>query len=254
MKRHFEIHPDYSALSSELLEVFAGFGSRGRQLQRSRNHVRALHVEGGDIVVKSYERLTQANRIIYSLFRKTKAQRAYENALLLLGHGVATPFPLAYADWFRGPILRKSFFVSRYEGHPSCRELFDRPLPECRDALVQFGRFLYRLHRHGLYHGDLNLSNVLCSRDGENYIFWLIDNNRLRVRKHSKRRGLRNLRRIKLPLDKLAIVAMEYAAADRSDEYETALGILWHRHIAQAFATIKRALKKTFCGPKEKNN
>ncbi|MFT3738273.1 MAG: lipopolysaccharide kinase InaA family protein [Breznakibacter sp.] len=244
MRRHLEVHPAYKAKRPYLENAIGDFDHQGQFLQRSRNHVKVVAVGDECVVIKSFVRITWANRIIYGLFRKSKAQRAYENALLLIGHGIDTPFPLAYADWRRGPLLYRSFFVSKYVEYKSCKELFEHPLPECADALGQFGRFLNRLHRSGIFHGDLNLNNVLYSVNNTNYSFWLIDNNRLRLKSYTRRRGLRNLRRIRLPLDKLAIVAMEYAAAGRTDEYDTALGILFYRHLGKMLGTGKRALKQ----------
>ena len=243
MKTDFEVLPDFLAIEKHLLHVVNDFGQSGRLLHRARNEVRVMVVGGERVAVKSYVKITWANRLIYGVLRKSKAQRAYENALILLRSGVPTPKPVAYVDRYKGPFLTNSYFVCLYVNYKPCRELFDRPLEECRNALGNFGRFLYRLHSMGIFHGDLNLNNVLYFERAGQYEFCLIDNNRIRLRNYTKPRGARNLRRIKLPLDKWALMAMEYAAAGQTDVYETALGILYFRHAGKVLGGVKRAVK-----------
>lgn len=60
-----------------------------------RNIVEKVSVGGCDYVIKRFKRPTWVNCFIYTFFRKNKARRAYEYAIILDRMGIDTPKPVA---------------------------------------------------------------------------------------------------------------------------------------------------------------
>ncbi len=243
MKTESYIHSYFHSLSPFVSDLANSFSQIGKVMEKGRNEVRVIELENYKVVVKSYERINWINRLIYGFFRKSKACRAFENASLLMDKGITTPMPVAYVDYFNFGILKKSYFVSLYVNCRSTNKLFALPINECKEALEAFSRFTYQLHRSGIFHADYTLNNVLYSKVNEEYIFCLVDNNRMRYQKYTQKRALRNLRRIKLPLDKYAVVAMEYARQEQSDAFQTAQKMLFYRQADNIFSSLKKNLK-----------
>ena len=66
-----------------------------------------------------------------------------------------------------------------------------------RTFLEAFARELGAWHGAGLYHGDLRLGNVLCRREGDDYVFFWLDNERTkRYRVLPARPRVNNLMRV----------------------------------------------------------
>lgn len=240
------IHPDFISTAPFVHAVPRCFGSMGRPVHGGRNDVRAVDADGLKFAVKSYRKITFANRIIYALFRKSKAQRAYENALTLLGRGIMTPQPVAYINCYSGFLLEKSYFISLYVDHSPLKDIAGQPLPESRDSLIAFARFVHILHRKGVFHDDFNMSNILCKSASKSYEFCLIDNNRIRFRKPTQNRMMRNLRRINLPVEKYAVVAGEYARLSHADAYNTISLMLLYRQVSICLRDVKYFFKRIF--------
>ncbi|MBR5210897.1 MAG: hypothetical protein IKV67_13715, partial [Paludibacteraceae bacterium] len=71
------------------------YRQKGRTLHLDRNAVRSFAITelGRDVVIKRYKKPLSVQRVVYSFFRKSKAERAYYNGLKLLELGIDTPTP-----------------------------------------------------------------------------------------------------------------------------------------------------------------
>lgn len=192
------ISPKYSVLQEFVNNLPTEFDKLKEYelLRDGRNRIVKCHVEGYSLVIKSYGKPSIINSLIYGKIRRSKAMRAYYNALRLLELGIGTPEPVAAVDMFRNGMLERSFFVSL------CSELIPLPAkaPYCHkdfcDMLDHLAEFIMRMHDCGVMHNDLNPSNILygMSEDG-GYEFHLVDNNRIRFKKAlSMRDRLNDLR------------------------------------------------------------
>jgi tRNA A-37 threonylcarbamoyl transferase component Bud32 len=243
MKTNFFIHRSFRALTPFITNISENFGIYGTTIQNGRNHVKVIELENYKIVVKSYVKLAWINRIIYGLFRKSKSQRAYENATILANNDIITPIPIGHIDYYSFGILKKSYFVSLYINCKPTKELFSLPIDECNPALAEFAKFTYRLHKLGIFHGDYGLNNVLYSEAPGGYNFCLIDNNRMRFRMYSQKRAMKNLSRIHLSLEQYAVLASEYANTAKTDAIETAHHMLNYMQSWKSAKKTKRTLK-----------
>lgn len=85
------LSPTYAYLQQEIRKIPAGDYRILETYCDRRNTVRKIELAGGRIfVLKQYKRPTRLNQFAYTLFRKSKARRAYEYALRLQQLGFET--------------------------------------------------------------------------------------------------------------------------------------------------------------------
>lgn len=158
------------------------YRQKGRTLHLDRNAVRSFAITelGRDVVIKRYKKPLSVQRVVYSFFRKSKAERAYYNGLKLLELGIDTPTPIAYVEQKKAGLMEYCYFACEKTTHKSLEPLIlqDKPLDD--HLAMSLARFLIDLHTKGILHNDLNGGNILYYQDGDtNYHFSLIDNNRM---------------------------------------------------------------------------
>lgn len=92
----FYIDDDYVSLRDFILTVPRIFGRHeGELLHEGRNEVRRFSVGELDLVVKRYKRVNLVQRVVYTFFRKSKAERAYKYAHTFRNCGIDTPHEVA---------------------------------------------------------------------------------------------------------------------------------------------------------------
>ena len=125
MKVH--IHPHYAAYESYIRAIPSEEYEREEVYCNRRNTVERVRFGDKDFVIKKYKRPALINCLIYTWFRKSKAQRAFEYAELFLQRGIETAPPVAYIE-----IKKNGFFTHRI--------LYFRipPLPACY-GYVRYG-------------------------------------------------------------------------------------------------------------------
>ena len=93
----YHINGDFAADQAFVCSVPQRFaGGEGEVLHAGRNEVRRFEVDGQQLVVKRYKRVNLLQSVVYSFFRRTKAQRAYDYARLFRERGIDTPREVAY--------------------------------------------------------------------------------------------------------------------------------------------------------------
>ncbi len=155
------VSPLYQHLDSWLQQVPQLFASnQGTLLYDGRNQIRLFEVDG-------------------DFFRKSKARRSYENAIGLKVRGFSTPQEVAYMEERCAGLIRQVYYVCTYTNSQPIKprlieqEPFDEALAEA------YAHYVALLHEKGVLHRDLNPTNVLYQKKGEEYEFELIDINRM---------------------------------------------------------------------------
>lgn len=250
--KDMHVNPDYSDLADFIYNIPENFDLWCSVVYSDRNEIREGYVNGIHLAVKSFKRITWANRIIFATIRKSKARRSYEFSMRILQKGISTPYPVAYIDCYKNFRLDKSYYVSLFTDWKPVDELFSDPLPESIGNLQQFAYFSYKLHKAGIYHNDFNLENILFMKNKDNLDFALIDNNRIHFGKYSDKRGLKNFSRFDLSVEKLAVISSTYSEVAGINDLK-ALGIMiisrtrfiWEvsvkKHIKRIFKTHPNA-------------
>ena len=149
-------------------------------------------------------------RIDYTFFRPSKAARAYKFAKVLLEKNVNTPKEAAYIEMGCKLLFKQGYFISLECGDENLRKLetpdFDKKLAS------EFAAYLVELHEKDIFHGDLNLGNILYHIDENGkYIFTLIDINRSSFKPLSKKDCFINMQRITHDHKLLEYIVREYA-------------------------------------------
>ncbi len=136
------------------------------------------------------------------LFRPSRAMRAWRGSRLLIDHGFDTAPPVCVGEDRRFGVVRRNLMIT--ESIPDVLELADYPdhepatqehgaVSRKRRFLKEYGRVIGRLHREGIFQGDLRERNILV-RNGDPPKFYLIDNERTRrYRNLPDRKRLKNL-------------------------------------------------------------
>ena len=164
----------------------------GTVIYKRRNELRILPFHGHEYVVKQFAVPNPLNRLVYGFLRKSKAQRSYEYAQLLLSKGIATPRPVAWQTERNGLLMGRSYFVSERSRCPytyadliGLDKLYSLGNLGNLEHLVKLeehylrliAQTVARLHNEGMVHQDLSRGNILFG-DGDRVE--LIDLNRLR--------------------------------------------------------------------------
>ena len=208
------VHPDFN--TPAFIHALSDFralvsGAAARIILDKRNLVAAVSISvsgagaeigpGIDAVVKEFR--TSGFKKIKTLLVPGKAAKAWRGAAACLLLRVPTPLPLAYVERReRGIIVESHFVASRVDGAQEVRD-FLRTLPpeDLSRLLAALARFLVFVHNQGILHLDLSDGNVLVrSSSPGTYDFFLIDTNRIRVRREVPLLvRIRNLVRLGVP-------------------------------------------------------
>jgi hypothetical protein len=180
-----------------------------------RNVIKLFESERMMMNIKSFKIPNLINRIIYRYFRKSKARRSYEYAMLLLEKGIGTPQPIAYLENYNWLGLKDSYYATE---HLQCDFTFREFLklldyPDHENILRQFTAFSYSLHQNGVEFKDHSPGNTLIKKnaDGE-YDFFLVDLNRMEFHESmSFEMRMKNLCRLTPIKEMISVMSNEYA-------------------------------------------
>ena len=170
----------------------------GQVIYKRRNELRVLTYQGKDYVVKQFAVPNFINRLVYGWLRKSKAQRSFEYARLLLNKGIDSPRPVAWQTERNLLCMGRSYFVSEKSRCPyTYSDLIGLENKDNTKGLKDLeahylrliAQMVARLHDEGMVHQDLSRGNILFG-DGDRVE--LIDLNRIRFRKVGMDEGCRN--------------------------------------------------------------
>jgi tRNA A-37 threonylcarbamoyl transferase component Bud32 len=197
---------------------------QGETVYDSRNRVVHFSHNGLSLMVKRFKRVNAIQKVVYSFFRKTKAERAFLFAEEFAKRGIDTPQRVAYIEEKHAGLFDTGYFVSiEAQGTETSlllREVQDYP-KDLAEAVAQQVVFM---HSKGILHGDLNLSNFLCTEQNGHYHFCMIDINRSHFREGlpTDEECLKNLVRITHRRDLYDYIVRSYARQRGWDETQTA--------------------------------
>jgi glycosyltransferase involved in cell wall biosynthesis len=208
--------------------VHSVFEKEGITIYKQRNEIKVFEVDGLSINVKRYRPPHLLNRIIYSFFRKTKAERAFSYAFELIGKEIFTPEPLAY-------IIIEKFGLIDYSYYISLQVTFEHTMYEFgkggisgrEDIVMDFARYTASLHEKGIYHRDYSPGNILFQRSENKTEFCLVDINRMSFGEVSIKQGCANFARLWGQKQMFELIAQTYSRARDFDEKRCS-GLIFH--------------------------
>ncbi len=212
------VHPDYRHLEDYVREIPDRFHSLGKVIHQDRNVLRRDEIADTSLVIKSYGRIYLPNRIRYTYFYPSKAQRAFDYANVLLENGFLTPRPIAYVECFDKGLLTNSYFISEYTDFQPLKTIRTLNAYDQSELLEELATFTFRLHQSHIYHGDYSIGNILYKKVNGRFEFSLVDNNRMKFGPISFLRGIRTMGRLGLPAEQLVAVGKMYGRLWNVDE------------------------------------
>ena len=205
---------------SDLVKNFDDFdGGEGE-----RNTIKNVTAQNLDLNIKSFKVPHLVNRIVYSFFRKSKANRSFEYANDLIKKGINTPKPYAYFEYSDLNLLHKSYYVSEQLSYDlTYRELTtDLNYPDYDTILREFTRFTFDLHEKGVNFLDHSPGNTLIKKNDNTgkYDFYLVDLNRMNFHVMSFEDRMKNFAKLTSRKDMVAVMSNEYAKLLSESEEE----------------------------------
>ena len=208
------ISEPFRAYGKQFAELISDFKNQGKIIyDGSRNTVKEIDVAGEKLNVKAFKVPHLINQIAYRRFRKSKAQRSFEHAGLLLQKGIGTPKPIAYVLNEKVLLLKDSYYFSEQLAYDlTYRNLIHEPdYPDHEQILREFTRFTFKMHEKEVLFKDHSPGNTLIQKTGENYSFYLVDLNRMDFHKLSFEERMKNFARLTPKKEMVQIMSDEYA-------------------------------------------
>ena len=208
------ISPAYNNLESFIMAIPQGDYPCEKVFCNHRNTVELVRVGEQRFVVKKFKRPTIANCVIYTWFRKNKAQHAWENAYLFKKLGLETADPVAYIVRKKFGFFHTAWFISEYLPYLDIEEVFlSCETKEEKEALIDaFVDYTLHLHELGIVHRDFNKGNILVHKEADGFHFAMIDINRLWfIKNPNVQLSMRSLLMLKMNDEAKEIILPKYA-------------------------------------------
>ena len=208
------LHKDFSHLTSKLDTIIENFGEPGVIYDyEKRNKMRSVDLGDITLNIKSFKVPNIINQIAYKFFRKSKAERSFTYANLLLENAINTPQPIAYYEFFSPYGIQNSYYISeQLEFDIMYRTLVAEPdYPQHEEILRQFTQFTYKMHEAGIYFKDHSPGNTLIKKIEDHYAFYLVDLNRMKFSNLDFNARIKNFSRLTPKKEMVAVMSDEYA-------------------------------------------
>lgn len=214
------------------------FIDQGKTLFGGRNEIKVVSVNDTELNVKSFKVPNLINKVIYGNFRLSKARRSFEYANILQEKGINTPAPIGYIEEKKMFCFNRSFYVCIHESFDGLMREFKYGTLEGREHLLtQFAQFTADMHEKEVLHQDYSPGNILYKKIDNNFIFYLVDLNRMYFGKVSLEEGCKNFRRLWGNNEMIEYIATEYAKARHFDVTKCVeLVLFYHKEFWKEFS------------------
>lgn len=250
------IHSKYIHLKEEILKIPNNNYNTLHTFCNNRNIVQQIKIGDSTFVVKRYKVPNIANRIIYTFFRKSKARRAYDNALKILRYGVSTPFPVAYIETKKKTLFHTGYFISEYMSHPTLAHYNEKKTSydDSNRLKEDFLNFTIELHEKNILPLDYNTGNIFYYKDKESgrYKFALTDINRATFGKFPKYRSMLSFAQIGISPKNLVDVITEYSSRRKLDLEASLFVVLYYRIRRRLRIFLKQQMKRILSTSKQR--
>lgn len=253
--KNYKIRREFSELEEFTLNLPGTFDHIGSIIEDRRNIVKKVIVAQGTYVIKNFKGMYFLNRLVYSFFRGSKAERSFLNSGILNDRGIITPPNVGWIDFYNCGLLAESYYISGYSPYKTLQEVLDenRQNESHKATLYQhLLLFVVKLHDLGVYHNDFTLGNILVIPKSDGYEFSLVDLNRIRFQKVTFRKGLLNFNKLEIPAEDMNNLIREYARRAQQSP-DAAVEMFWADNKRLYFLRrFRKTLRKYTLTPLEK--
>jgi len=200
-----------------LLNISSNFHKSHNTIHKARNELKIINYNDIDTVVKSFKVPNFFRRIFYTFFRDSKAKKSYEYSIKI---GDFTPNPIGYIEFYDNNLLNESYFISeKFDYDFTIREpLLDVNFKNQIEIFKQFAKFTYLLHEKGILHKDYSPGNILIKQKNDDYVFKIVDINRMKFKELSLEERLKNFSQLWALDEYLTIIIKEYSNLIQENE------------------------------------
>lgn len=214
-----------------------------------RNNIKIVNYFNENLSVKIFKTPNFITGIIYKFFRKSKAKRSYEHALVLEKNKIGTPKPIGYLENNSFVRLLDSYYICEHiEADYIFKDLFSLDINLSEPIYREFAVFCFKIHEAGIEFLDHSPGNTLIVKKHNNsYEFLLIDLNRMRFHKNMDfDLRMKNLNRL-VPNEKIQrIISNEYAKYYKKNEEEIFEKLNYYTTLFFKKFEKKKKIKKIF--------
>jgi hypothetical protein len=175
----YTIHEKYTPLFKKFTTHIKNyFLKNGSTIHKARNELKIIKYKDINCVVKSFKVPNILNQIVYSYFRDSKAKKSYNYSIKI---GDYTPQPISYIEFYKFGLLKESYFISEHFDYDfTIREpLLEKNFKDRENIFKSFARFTLQLHNSDIFHNDYSPGNILIKKWKDEYIFKIVDINRM---------------------------------------------------------------------------
>ena len=180
-------------------------------IKKGRNTLKIFDLGKKKIVVKSFKAPNILNKIIYTFFRETKAERSYNYAKKLLEFKIKTPYPIAFYETKKNFLIHRTFYVCEYINYDFTFSDFILNKYEFEKITRLFSEFSYNLHQNNINFLDNTPGNTLIVAKDNSFDFFLVDLNRMKFEKMTFNKRMRNLSKLTKDLKIIKAISVEYS-------------------------------------------
>lgn len=228
---------------SELLKnIQSYFKESKNSIHKARNEIKIIDFEGKNLVIKSFKVPNLINRVVYTLFRDSKAKKSYDNSIKIAKF---VPKPIGYIEFKSFSLLHESYFVSEnFEYDFTIREpLTESGFLDKENIFKEFALFTYKLHVEGIFHLDYSPGNILIKKEAGGYTFKIVDINRMKFKTLSLDERLENFSKLWARDEDLKIIIKEYCLIMKCDEESSTRIALKYSQAHKDRKNIKKRLR-----------
>lgn len=237
----YEVSEDkYKTLLENIQEYFI---QTNHSIWDKRNKIKIVSFRNKEIAVKSFKIPHIINKIAYTLWRPSKAQRSYENSLRIREF---VPKPIGYSEFKKWGLLNESYFLSEnYIYDFTIREvLTDTSFLDKENIFIQFAAFTYALHQKNIHHLDYSPGNILIKKlSDDTYEFKVIDVNRMQFKSLSKEDRVKGFSKLWAKDEDLVQIVQAYAKISDLEENKAVNLALKASHRHKNKKNFKKRLK-----------
>lgn len=244
-KENLFISADYDSIKLTVDEFEQLFSDSDQVIQRGRNTIKQLELDGTQVVVKKFKVPNTIRGFIYKYLQKSKARRSFEYAEKLLAKDISTPKPIAYLEVFSKWKLRQSYLITEKLNYDyDIDDVVKDKTDDTQRLLSEFVAHTYKMHQCGVQHLDYGAGNILITKSDSGYVFSVVDINRMRFGVVTPEAGIKNFNRISKEPDVFEFITEAYSSLS-GIEVERARELLLKAKTAYANYWIrKRKFKK----------
>ncbi|MDR2953502.1 MAG: hypothetical protein LBV43_00275 [Prevotella sp.] len=178
------INEKYSFLEDYIKALPDNFLNGGTTIYSGRNTIKVFEENGLKLNVKFFKKPIFINQIVYANFRQSKAKRSYLYATELKKNGFETPDPVAYMELKKHGLLKYCIYISIHEDFDGMMRILQRgSVNDYKDLITRFAKYTAELHEKQILHLDYSSGNILYKKLNGQYVFYLVDLNRMKFNK-----------------------------------------------------------------------